>query len=225
MVDLNEKILQFRKKLKLTQKEFADRIGYSRTYLSDIEVGKTHASMRFVNSVTKEFGITYQELKGNELGEWIDNVSLWAVEDGQFPLLFVYGFFSTELAIGEDELNEFFKEKPDFIEHVMVNAKEINSVSELVQAITGENCKAGDAYKAFSKFCQNQDDLLYICINSISKSRIRSKGAVLQRLLDVARDSPGLALIVLDKASFVEELPDELYYRTQTMHVGLDYHL
>lgn len=47
---------------KLTQKDLADKLGLSRSYLGDIESGRTNASDEILHKLSEIFNINYSEL-------------------------------------------------------------------------------------------------------------------------------------------------------------------
>lgn len=58
-MSINERIKEARKLLKLSQSEFADKIGgYSRSNISDIERGKVRPDVFFVEKLSSKFGIS-----------------------------------------------------------------------------------------------------------------------------------------------------------------------
>lgn len=57
-----------RKELKLTQEEFADKMGLSRSYINLIEMGKKVPAERTIKDICRTFKVSYQWLV-NGLGE------------------------------------------------------------------------------------------------------------------------------------------------------------
>ncbi len=65
-----EKIRYFRKNKNFTQKEFAQILGYSDAFLSDIETGKVEPSREFLKKLNEVFGISSDYiLYGNPPGQ------------------------------------------------------------------------------------------------------------------------------------------------------------
>jgi transcriptional regulator with XRE-family HTH domain len=54
----NERVRFARKFLKLTMKEFSDRLGMSHAYLSDIELGRSDPSYNFITGLSKTYKIS-----------------------------------------------------------------------------------------------------------------------------------------------------------------------
>ena len=61
--------------IKLTQKDLADKLGLSRSYLGDIESGRTNASDEILHKLSEIFDINYSELLKFQLDNQIDIIS------------------------------------------------------------------------------------------------------------------------------------------------------
>ncbi|WP_160684411.1 helix-turn-helix transcriptional regulator [Clostridium sp. C2-6-12] len=61
--------------IKLTQKDLADKLGLSRSYLGDIESGRTNASDEILHKLSEIFNINYSELLKFQQDDQIDTVS------------------------------------------------------------------------------------------------------------------------------------------------------
>ena len=70
MMGLAEFVRQRRKKVNLTQEEFAERAGVALTVVRKIEQGKTNLNMEKVNQVLKMFGHELAPVNSKELLEW-----------------------------------------------------------------------------------------------------------------------------------------------------------
>lgn len=58
--------------IKLTQKDLADKLGLSRSYLGDIESGRTNASDEILHKLSEIFNINYSELLKFKQDDQID---------------------------------------------------------------------------------------------------------------------------------------------------------
>jgi transcriptional regulator with XRE-family HTH domain len=56
-------IKRFRKERKMTQAEFADQLGYSRTAVSNMETGNHSVSDKFLDKIEEVFGVDLTEFK------------------------------------------------------------------------------------------------------------------------------------------------------------------
>lgn len=61
--------------IKLTQKDLADKLGLSRSYLGDIESGRTNASDEILHKLSEIFNINYSELLKFQQDYQIDTVN------------------------------------------------------------------------------------------------------------------------------------------------------
>ena len=60
---------------KITQKDLADKLSISRSYLGDIESGRTPASDEIIHKLAKIFGIDESELLNLKYSDADDNIS------------------------------------------------------------------------------------------------------------------------------------------------------
>lgn len=82
-----ERIREFRKKLKLKQKEFAKALGFTQAYLTEIERGKREPSRDFLKKLNSVFGLSSDfVLFGEE--KKTENLEKFASE-GLMPLKFI----------------------------------------------------------------------------------------------------------------------------------------
>ena len=63
---VNERIKEVRRILGMTQKQFAERIAVSVSYLSDMERGDTNVNDRVVRLVSMEFGVSEHWIRTGE---------------------------------------------------------------------------------------------------------------------------------------------------------------
>lgn len=60
---MNERIKKIRKSLKMTQEEFANVLGLSRNFISQVESGTKKPSTRTKNDICREFNVSEKWLK------------------------------------------------------------------------------------------------------------------------------------------------------------------
>ena len=63
---MNQRLKQLRKKLNLTQMEFANKIGSSQNMLSGYEIGRCKPSSPVINNICKTFGVSERWLRTGE---------------------------------------------------------------------------------------------------------------------------------------------------------------
>lgn len=204
-----KKIVALRKSLGLTQQEFANRIGYSQTYLGDIEVGRAKASRRFLESINKNFGVSLDSLIRPYLGEWIEYIATHPAHSETEHFFFIYAFTDEELLEGEIDLLEYLVNR----DHIIIDATNMETHNDFVSKITGTEATGKKAQKELSSFFQQREHC-YIVVKNLSRSKIAKKGSSLRRLMQAACFQ---TVIVLDKPSFLENHQEELYpYALQT---------
>ena len=198
-------IINLRKSNKLTQEQFAQQLGYSRSYVNDIESGRSEASRRFLEAVIKKFGVSLDSLVVNGFEDWIDYIVCCTEED---YFVFIWGFIEEELRKAEDDVIDYLGDK----KHVVIDAQHIKTYNEMISAIIGKKISKGRAQEQYEQFCLNQE-FFFILIKNLSGSKIPQKGRNLQKLL-----SPSISqhVIVIDKPSFLEKYHDELYSYAKT---------
>ncbi len=72
---MNDRIKKIRKEGKLTQKEFAERLGIKQNTVASYEMGRIGISDAVINSICREFGINEEWLR-NGYGEMYQHVDL-----------------------------------------------------------------------------------------------------------------------------------------------------
>lgn len=82
-----ERIKEFRKKIKLKQKEFAEALGYSQGYVAEIEKGKREPSRDFLKKLNSVFGLSTDFVLYGERRK-VENLEKFASE-GLMPLKFI----------------------------------------------------------------------------------------------------------------------------------------
>lgn len=63
---MNERIKELRKALKLTQQQFAEKIGLTRNFVAQIEIGAGTPSDRTVSDICREFGVNELWLRAGD---------------------------------------------------------------------------------------------------------------------------------------------------------------
>jgi transcriptional regulator with XRE-family HTH domain len=73
---------KFRKSLRLTQKEFAERMGYEGGYISIMEAGNRQFSDNFIDKLNQEFKM---EERGYKLVQKLNDLKRSTVEEALIP--------------------------------------------------------------------------------------------------------------------------------------------
>ena len=72
---MNERLLLLRKKLNITQSEFASKIQISRSHLSGLENGSRNFTERVISDICREFDVNKKWLEDGEGEMFIDILS------------------------------------------------------------------------------------------------------------------------------------------------------
>ncbi len=206
------KIVQLRKKLKLTQQEFADQIGYSRTYLSDIEIDKVGASRRFLEALTKTFGVSLDSLMMSDLGGRVANSLNSIHKFGCANYVYLYAFTDEEIDEAEKELHSFFPES----DSLFIDGKDIKSYVHLLAVLTGEKGRGSELFYIFEELCFEKKRTIVIKNYSLSGIKGSDKRCVLRELAKTVYRS-NTDLIIIDKPSFLEKHYETLDYYTHRL--------
>lgn len=81
---MKDRIKKIRKHFKLTQQEFADRIGLKRNSVANYEIGRNTPMEPIINSICKEFGVNEVWLRTGEGGD--ENMFTTVSKDDRFSL-------------------------------------------------------------------------------------------------------------------------------------------
>ena len=81
---MNERVKQLRKYLGLTMEKFGDRLGVTRTAISNIEAGNRGVTEQMLRSICREFNVNEVWLRTGEGGD--DNMFTKVSEDDRFSL-------------------------------------------------------------------------------------------------------------------------------------------
>jgi transcriptional regulator with XRE-family HTH domain len=213
-----KKISFLRSSLNLTQNEFGKKIGYSRSYVKDIESGRVKPSRGFLEAVSLNFGISMDSLMsdlGGKIVRAIYTISeLIGKHKGGF--IYLYDFTDAGLKKAEEELLKFLK---DF-EYKIIECKEIRSANQFLSILTGEKGNTHELWKIFQKRSYAPRDFKkaeFLVLKNFSLSRIKSYAEIFRDLSEELFLSNG-SLIVIDKPCFLEKNSDRFYYYAYPIH-------
>ncbi|HBE8855031.1 TPA: helix-turn-helix transcriptional regulator [Clostridioides difficile] len=118
---INDRVKEVRKIHKLTQKEFAERIGLSQNHLSYIERGKRNVFQNIINAIFLEFGIDRDWLitgegymydntnhsvdseQSNEINEIVDMLFTLNEQDREFLVMMINNLYERAKQQNEKE--------------------------------------------------------------------------------------------------------------------------
>jgi len=202
----------------MTQDEFARSIGYSKSYLKDIEYGKVKPSRGFLEAISSKFGISIDSLisdLGGKIVRAIYTISeLIGKHKGGF--IYLYDFTDAGLKKAEEELLKFLK---DF-EYRIIECKEIRSPNQFLSVLTGEKGNTHELWKIFQKRSYAPRDFKkaeFLVLKNFSLSRIKSYAEIFRDLSEELSLNNG-SLIVIDKPCFLEKNSGRFYYYAYPIH-------
>ena len=218
---VSEKILRKRLSLGLTQEEFANKIGYSRSYVAEIETGKVQPSRKFLLAVSNKLNLSIDELVS-------DSLVLKAIDANRGTenpdIIFLFAFTQNDIEWIKDYLKELLKNRKTII----VEASAMTNYKQVYSAILNKEYKTFMYRDELSEILLNDEIMLVIKNISLSKMPKKQKGGVIRdifKIMDDAWDSrkgdedhvsrhkdPKSALIVLDFPSFLENFYNEIGY-------------
>ena len=206
MSNLSEKIISVRNSKKLSQNKFAISIGYSQSYLADIESGRTRPSRKFLEEVNRKYGISI---------DWLvsDNIILNLIEanrDTEDPnILFIYAF--TQQGIDETELmlRDLLLNK----KYMFLDATDTKSSLQFLKRLFNQEKGVGRTLWAQLMNILLNEDMILI-VKYISLSKISHSGSFMRKIFKITDDAFDFeasleaktqsSLIILDFPSYLE---------------------
>jgi len=212
MSDAAKQIEFLRSTLKLSQENFAKEIGFSRSYVRDIELGKTKPSRRFLEGVSKIFGVSADQFL-TDLGERIISILDKIPSISGDGFIYLYDFTDKGLQEAENQLLRFLSN----FNYLLLDGKKIKSENHFLSLVTG---KKGQSVKLWDLFRRSMFNSKYrfFVIKNYSLSGIKYKVPVLRGLSRITTINGGIILI--DKPCFLERNASSLYYYAYPIHIS-----
>lgn len=164
----SEFIKKTRKKLKISQEKFAKKIGYSRSYVRDVESGKAQPSRSFLEKMSMEFNVSVDSLLNiDPLLTVIDQY-----RDSEYIAIpYFFGFTQSEL----DDIEEDLKSSLVDRNVVFVDGSICDTPTKLIQAIMQEKGSRYELFRKLQEKLANENTELLIVIKKLSKSKLTKK--------------------------------------------------
>lgn len=112
---MNERVRRIRKSLNLTMEKFGERLGVTRTAISNIEAGNRGVTEQMVRSICREFGVNEVWLRTGEGGN--ENMITKVDEDDRYSLN-LGKLTITENQIAKNMLNAIAEASPERLKHI-----------------------------------------------------------------------------------------------------------
>jgi len=191
-----QKIIFIRTSLNLTQDEFAKRIGYSRSYLSDIEGGRVEPSRRFLEAISDNFKISIDSIL---LGVRIINAMSRIEKYSDTGFLYLYDFTDRGLEEIKSELLRTLESEPYIF-------------------LDGSTLKRGQDFNLI-KDELIKNNIKYLILKDFSATKIKENKAAILRIL-INMTSKLCTLILIGKPSFLEKYAGRLHYYAYPLWFG-----
>ena len=218
----SNRIGQYRTNLGLTQAEFAKKIGYSRSYLAEIESGKVRPSRNFLETVSKVFNISIDALiTDSRIIDVID--ANRGTEDPD--IIFLFAFTQDGIDGIEKLLRTLLKDR----KLIIVDARSMKTWTQLLKKILskeGEGRGASELHDELKAILLSESIMLVIknlSLSSLPKSEIGYYIRDVFKILDdawelkdkkIGHKKPNSSLILLDFPSLLEKYYREIGYYT-----------
>jgi len=178
MSKTSEVIKKLRKDNGLTQAQLGEKIGYSRSYVKDVESGRTEASRSFLVKVSEIFDISVSALLGsNPILRLIDGN-----RDKEAPFIpFLMGFSKDEVDLIEYQLKDLFKER----QAIFIDAAEYRNATQLYNAIAQTDKSKSKAYAEIESMILDDEKEMMIVIKNLAQSKILNKGQCIMDLFQI----------------------------------------
>lgn len=219
MENSSKQISFLRSTLKLTQEAFGQSVGYSRSYVKDIESGRVKPSRAFLEAVNAKHGISIDSLLSS-LGELIVNIINRIPQRSDYGFIYLYDFTDEGLNEAETELMKYLSNHS----YSLIDGRDIKTERELYARLANQdkNIKIEKLWKKswnlFINNMHNRNRFHFIVLKHFSSSPLNKREvAVIYRHIAYNINYIG-ALIVIDKPCFLEKYSNLLYYYAYPIH-------
>lgn len=217
-------IKNVRTKFNLTQEKFGEKIGYSRSYVRDIELGKVQPSRHFLEKISEEFHVSIDSLLSiDPILNILNAIDMnRGHENPNIP--FLMGFTQQEL----DQIEEHLKDILSGRQSIFVDASSLKTPKQLLSAITKTDHTVSKQHDVLSEMLLNKDNELMIVIKALSLSKISKSAGHVRDIFKTMDDAweiakkdeenimvhamPKSCLILIDFPSFLEKNYSKIGY-------------
>lgn len=231
MTILKNKILEIRVDSNLSRERFAKSLGYSKSYVADIETGRTKPSRRFLEKISSVRGVSI---------DWLlsESTILDLIEANKITedpdLIFTYAFTQKGIDRAEKYLKELLANK----KFIFIDASGIKSLYQFLKKLINTDGNSGQLWYKLEDIMLNQEVVLII--KNISLSKIYRSGYFIKDIFKIMDDAwevnksgddvelehrmPPSTLIILDFPSYLEKNMDTFGYYAVPIYMGTPYH-
>lgn len=183
MENSSKQISFLRSTLKLTQEAFGQNLGYSRSYVKDIESGRVKPSRAFLEAVNAKYGVSIDSLLSS-LGELIVNVLNRIPQRSDYGFIYLYDFTDAGLDEAETDLMEYLSNHS----YTLVDGRDIKTETDLYARLAGQDKSIkNDKWDRFIDDIRSRNKFHFVVLKHFSLSPLKKERmAVMYR--HIARD-------------------------------------
>lgn len=196
MLGPNKQIIALRHKLKLSQEDFAKEIGYSQSYVKDIEINRVKPSRQFLEAINSRFGISVDKILVG-LGNKVENTRSYIHGHG---FIYLFDFVEENLKTALEEVVQAFQNNP--LPLVVADAKN-KTMNQILSILKDEKERVRKLWdeSGFTRKYNVRGYILFI-LKNISLSKVNKKAYFLLDFYHKTGKSGDI--IIIDRASFLE---------------------
>lgn len=226
MGPIKKKVTSVRTKHNLSQAKFAEKLGFSQGYISDVESGRAKPSRNLLDAISTVYGISIDWLmQEHQIAKMIEANKNTSDPD----ILFLYAFTQDGIDGAEIEV----KKQLTNYNCLSIDASGIKSGLQFLKKLLNEEGNQSKLWKRLKDMLLNEG--VVVIIKNMSKSKIPSSGGYIRsffKILDDAWDienaseqemphkMPPSTIIVLDFPSYLEKNMENFGFYVAPIYVG-----
>lgn len=218
-MSLADKIKKIRFREGLSQKRFAEILGYSRGYITDIENERAKPSRGIIEAIISKYNIPLDWLFSDS--KILDLIEINRDHRNK-DLICLYGFTQDELSCGEQMLKDLLGQR----RYVFVDATNKTS-HQIREGIIGESKRDWALREKINSVLLHEEIIIIIKNISRSKHPFAAEGGVARTIFKIIDDAspfteeiPKSILILLDFASYIEKIHEWLGNYIIPIYIG-----
>ncbi len=202
-------------RLKMSQEAFARSLGYSRSYIKDIESGRVKPSRAFLEALTSKYGLSVDSILGNfcKQIQAAFNTSYLNFERG---FVYLYDFTDKGLEIAEEILLKCFSDAGKT--YKILDGRRIKGQREFWNELLDLK-KNGESFYRMpdaDKIKQCTKNLDFVVLKGFSEFPLKHRVCDIYIAIYYCIEGH---LIVIDKPSWLEKNIRRFYHRAYPIHV------
>ena len=192
MSDFGREIKKLRTRLGLTQAEFAKLLDCSRSYLRDIETGRTSPSRNFIRKVGARYGV-------RAIGYMFPieaQAEMAMLARARHEFIYIFAFYDNELTSVTNTIRKHFANRVT----VFADLSTTKTANAVLREITNRSGNSDKLLAYYEEHISQQDGI--IILTGVSKSKYKDMHMLLRTLV---KSTYTATLFVIDKPCFLEK--------------------